>query len=97
MTFEIILAPEAVEDLQSLRAVDRSAVRDAMEQHLRHQPQRTSKSRIKRLRGLKKPQYRLRVDEIRVFYDVTATRVEVLAIIAKDQTAEWLDKHGEKS
>ncbi len=37
-------------------------------------------------------------DEIfRGFYDVTATRVEVLAIIAKDQTAEWLDKHGEKS
>ncbi len=38
---------------------------------------------IKRLRGLKRPQYRLRVDDIRVYYDVIETNVEVLAIIGK--------------
>ena len=38
-----------------------------------------SKSRIKRLRGLRHPQYRLRIDEIRVFYDVEGDRVEILA------------------
>jgi prevent-host-death family protein len=32
---------------------------------------------------LKRPQYRLRVDEIMVFYDVTERDVEVLAIITK--------------
>lgn len=47
-------------DLRSLRAVDRSAVKQAMEEHLRHDPRRTSKSRIKRLRGFRKPEYRLR-------------------------------------
>jgi hypothetical protein len=38
MRFGIILAPEAVEDRARLRAVDRSAVDDALERHLRHEP-----------------------------------------------------------
>jgi len=33
--------------------------------------------------GLSRPQYRLRVDEARVYYDVSENRVEVLAIIMK--------------
>lgn len=77
MRHEIILAPQAVEDLHGLGANVRAQVRDALERHLRHEPEKTSKSRIKRLRGLARPQYRLRVaDEIRVFYDVTDARVE---------------------
>src|SRR5438105_12885233 len=36
-------------------------------------PRKVSKSRIKCLRGLSKPQYRLRVGEIRVFTTSTAT------------------------
>jgi mRNA interferase RelE/StbE len=53
-----------------------------------------SKSRIKRLRGLSKPQYRLRVGEVRVFYDVTVEAVQILAIISKAQAARWLSRHG---
>jgi hypothetical protein len=34
-------------------------------------------------------------DEVRVFYDVTAATVEVLAIIVKSQASEWLERHGE--
>src|SRR4030095_605923 len=45
---------------------------------------KTSKSRIKRLRGLRRPQYRLRVDNTRVFYDVIDEAVAVLAIVPKD-------------
>ena len=81
MRYDIVLAPEAVEDLNRLKANVRAKVRDAMEEHLRHAPTKTSKSRIKRLRGLSHPQYRLRVDDIRVFYDVTEPLVEVLAIV----------------
>jgi mRNA interferase RelE/StbE len=55
--------------------------------HLRHQPTRVSKSRIKRLRGLSQPQYRLRVGEARVFYDVTQEAVEILAIVTKAEAA----------
>ena len=37
-----------------------------------------------------KPQYRLRVDEIRIFYDVRENIVEIIAIVPKSQAAEWL-------
>ena len=90
MRFEIVLAPTAIKGLRGLRAGVRARVRDAIELHLRHEPKRLSKSRIKRLRGLDRPQYRLRVDEVRVFYDVTEETVEVLAIVSKAEAAAWL-------
>lgn len=90
MRFEIVLAPTAVRELRRLRADVRALVRDAIELHLRYEPTRPSRSRIKRLRGLERPQYRLRVDEVRVFYDVTDATVEVLAIVSKAQAAAWL-------
>lgn len=95
MRYDIILSPEAVEDLRGLKAHLRSAVRDAIEKHLRHSPTKVSKSRIKRLRGLSRPQYRLRVDEIRVYYDVSGSAVEVLAIILKPEAEAWLKEKGE--
>ena len=82
MRYEIILAPSAVQELQALRAHRRAEVRDALERHLRHEPTRVSKSRIKALRGLSQPRFRLRVGEVRVFYDVTGEVVEVLAIVS---------------
>ena len=96
MRFEIMLAPEAVQDLKHLKAHDRAEVRDAIEVLLRHQPTKTSKSRVKRLRGISRPQYRLRVGEIRIFYDVTKNAVEILAIVPKSAAAEWLQKAGSK-
>ncbi len=94
MAFDIVLAPNAVQELRALRADVRSRVRDAIERHLRHEPTKVSRSRIKRLRGLDRPQYRLRVDEVRVFYDVTETAVEVLAIVSKAKAPEWLHQKG---
>ena len=94
MRREIILAPEAVKAFRHLTAHVRAEVRDALEHHLRFEPTKVSKSRIKRLRGLSRPQYRLRVDDIRVFYDVTETTVEVLAIVPKAEAQAWLDQEG---
>jgi mRNA-degrading endonuclease RelE of RelBE toxin-antitoxin system len=91
-----VLAPQAVEDMNNLKANVRAAVHDAIEQHLRHQPTKMSKSRIKRLRGFSQPQYRLRVgDDIRVFYDVIEEVVQVLAIVPKTEAGAWLAEHGE--
>jgi mRNA interferase RelE/StbE len=90
MFFAIVLAPEAVEDLRSIKAQMRATIRTALETHLRHEPEKTSRSRIKRLRGLRRPQYRLRVGEVRVFYDVSGTTVEVLAIVSKSEAESWL-------
>ena len=90
MTFEIILAPGAIENLKGLKARGRAEIRAALETHLRHEPRKVSRSRIKRLRGLSQPQYRLRVGEVRVLYDVTETTVEVLAIVTKQEADSWL-------
>lgn len=94
MPFDIVLAPEAVEDLKRIKAHLRAAARAALETHLRHEPEKMSRSRIKRLRGLRQPQYRLRVGELRVFYDVSGTTVEVLAIVAKSEAEAWLAQFG---
>lgn len=96
MRYEILFAPEAVEDFEKLTANVRAEVRDCIERHLRHEPTKTSRSRIKRLRGLSRPQYRLRVgDNIRLFYDVTERAVEVLGIVPKSEVLEWLERYGE--
>ncbi len=90
MTFEIVLAPEAVDDLRRLKANVRGRVRDGIERHLRHEPLKESRSRIKRLKGLRRPQFRLRIDDVRVFYDVAGGLIEVLAIVTKEGAQEWL-------
>lgn len=96
MRYDILFAPEAVEDFEHLAGNARAEVRDGIERHLRHEPTKISKSRIKRLRGFSRPQYRLRVgDDIRVFYDVTETDVEILGIVPKSEAVEWLERYGE--
>ncbi len=96
MRYEIELAPEAIQDLKRLQPHVRVAVKEAIERHLRHEPTKTSKSRIKRLRGISKPQFRLRIDEVRVFYDVSGRTVEVLAIVSKADADAWLSELGER-
>src|SRR4029453_16807078 len=94
MAFEVILAPGAIGALTNLSVPVRAGAVKALQVHLTHEPTKTSKSRIKRLRGLSQPQYRLRVGDIRVFYDVTETQVQVLAIITKAEAQSWLDQEG---
>jgi len=94
MTYDIVLAPEAVEDLNRLKANLRAVIRDGLETHLRHQPTRTSRSRIKRLRKLSQPQFRLRIGDVRVFYDVIGDRVEILGIVFKPEAETWLAQRG---
>jgi mRNA interferase RelE/StbE len=94
MRYEIIVAPSAARDYRALPARRRAEVHDALETHLRHEPTKVSKSRIKRLRGLSRPQYRLRVGDIRVFYDVVGTEVQVLAVVTQAQAQAWLEQEG---
>lgn len=94
MRYEIVLATQAVEDFRRLSARDRSTIRDALERHLRYEPDKETRSSIKRLRSVVRPQYRLRVGDFRVFYDVLEDAVEVLAIVAKAQADDWLKEIG---
>ena len=94
MPFEIIVAPEAAATIKRLATPVRTAVTEAIKLHLTHEPAKVSKSRIKRLRGLAQPQYRLRVGDIRVFYDVAETQVQVLAVVTKAEADTWLKEFG---
>ena len=95
MRFEILLAPEAIGDFGALDAVQRSVVCKAIGLHLRHEPTKVSKSRSKRLRGIARPQFRLRIDAIRVLYDVVGGEMHVLAIVPKPDAARWLEQFEE--
>jgi mRNA interferase RelE/StbE len=44
---------------------------------------------------LRRPQYRLRVGDVRVFYDIFGTTIEVLAIVAKSEAESWLAQFGD--
>ncbi|MEG4338688.1 MULTISPECIES: type II toxin-antitoxin system RelE/ParE family toxin [unclassified Microcoleus] len=94
MPYEIEFTTESLEDLKLLRPIDRGKVINAIETYLLHNPSQESKSRIKRLREMEKPQYRLRVDEIRIFYDIRDNFVEIIVIVPKSQAAEWLLRQG---
>ncbi len=92
MPYTIIFSPEARRTIEKIRAYDRARILDAIERHLRDAPTKTSRSRIKALRDIRHPQYRLRIGELRVFYDVTGDCVEVLAVVDKAEAAAWLER-----
>jgi mRNA-degrading endonuclease RelE of RelBE toxin-antitoxin system len=99
--YEIIFSPEAEEDIIALKASDRAKALDAIETFLRYEPEKMSKSRIKRLREMQRPQYRLRIDDLRAFYDVSYTddgdgTVEVLRIREKSEAMRWLAEFGRR-
>jgi len=86
--YTIILKRSAIADLDALRKYDATRIADARERHLQRNPTRESKSRIKRLRGVGNPDYRLRVGDYRVFYivDEHARWVDVPRVMYRDQT-----------
>jgi mRNA interferase RelE/StbE len=92
--YEIVLKRGAIEDLDRLRKYDATQIADAMEKHLTHGPTKESRSRIKRLRGVSEPDYRLRVADYRVFYSVCERerRVDVLRIMHKDETRAYYEE-----
>jgi mRNA-degrading endonuclease RelE of RelBE toxin-antitoxin system len=70
MAYTIEFARGVGEDLKSFRKGDQVRILEAIEVHLSQEPTRQSKSRIKRLRSGTRPPFRLRVDNVRVYYDV---------------------------
>jgi mRNA-degrading endonuclease RelE of RelBE toxin-antitoxin system len=87
--FRIVVRPRAAAQIRRLRRVDAVAILDAMETHLRYEPERLSRSRIKRLRGSHAATYRLRVGDYRLFYDIGEGEVVVIAALHKRETSEF--------
>jgi len=90
MPYEIRYSNEAVEQLKKLRVFDRTAILDQVGQILTVDPTVVSKSRIKRLREPAPTQYRLRVGEFRVFYDVEEEAVLIIQVLSKQHSIEYL-------
>ena len=90
VAYEITLADEASAAYRTLSAYRRAMVREMIDICLTHEPTLESKSRIKRLRGETRAEYRLRVGAIRVYYSVEVDRVVILGIIDKRYSDAWL-------
>jgi mRNA interferase RelE/StbE len=92
--YEIRLKPSAVRDMDRLRKFDAARVADGMETHLGREPMKESRSRLKRLRGISDPDYRLRIGDYRVFYNVRGERVDILRVMHKNDTHEYYKELG---
>ena len=98
MAYTIEFARSVREDLKSFHKGDRVRILEAIEVHLTQEPTRQSKSRIKRLRPGTRPPFRLRVDNIRVYYGVMedTRKVIVYGVVAKERALDWLASFSEE-
>lgn len=85
--YNVQYAQEAVEDLRKLRAFDQRKILETVELLPRSNPTQVSRARIKRMRQPFWSQYRLRVDDFRVYYDIDEARhaLHVLRVLEKAQ------------
>ena len=97
MMYEIVLTDSARAHYRAMDARGRALIKDGLDGHLAHEPTKVSRNRIRRLREVDHPEFRLRLDPYRVFYDVIGQTVVVLAIVPKDETEDWLNAHGVKA
>ena len=96
MKYHIVLAESAARDYRKLDDSSRGSVKEAIVRYLGKEPTRVVKTRIRRLKGMKKPQFRLRVENIRVYYDVNGAekQVEILGIVDRARAESWLKRRG---
>jgi mRNA interferase RelE/StbE len=80
-----------------MRGFERAATLEMIERILTQSPTTTSRTRIKRLRGIQSPEYRLRIGEVRVFYDADEERVYVLRILPKSDSDQYLREMGHEA
>lgn len=87
--YTVIIQPAAVERLKGIRKTYQVMIRDTVVRHLVKEPTRTSRSRIKKLRGKQNATFRLRAGEYRIFYDVVGNEVRIVQVLHKSETAAF--------
>src|SRR5262249_14747844 len=90
--FDVVVTPAVLRQLRQLRRTDSVRIVDAIESHLHHEPERPTRTGIKRLRAQQDATYRLRVGDFRVFYDVEGRTVTVVAVLHKRETEAFYRK-----
>lgn len=88
MIFQLFYTNTARAEIKALRAYDRQRIVTTIDSVLRHQPTDTSRSRIKRMTQPFWSQYRLRVDEFRVYFDVDEANLTVHILHVRQKTTE---------
>ncbi len=96
MAYEVRYSKESLEQLKKLRAHDRAEILDGIKRFLITNPTTTSKARIKSLRQPAPTEYRLRVRDFRVYYDVDQLTVYVVQILSKEDSISYLEDRGEQ-
>jgi mRNA-degrading endonuclease RelE of RelBE toxin-antitoxin system len=90
--YDIQYSHEAINDLVAIRAYDQRVIIGGIEQHLLYQPRLVSRSRIKEMLQPFWSQYRLRIEDFRIYYDVddAARVIYILRVVSKatEQTPE---------
>ncbi len=90
--YNIVYDVEALAELKALRRHDQVAVTTAIDQHLSNQPTQVSRSGIKRLDPPVVANYRLRVGDFRVFYDVDEASRTVFVIAIRFKGRQTLEE-----
>ena len=88
MPYQVLITADAQRDLEALRAYDRRIILQAIETHLTHQPTLVTRRRIKQLVQPAISQYRLRVRDYRVYYDVDEEAQHVVIIQVFEKRAQ---------
>lgn len=83
--FKIVYVEKAREELKLLRAFDQKKIIDGIESHLRHEPTKVRRTRIKQMNQPFWSEYRLRIEDFRVYYNVDSqeSTVTVLRVLEK--------------
>lgn len=64
--FKIVFKPEAIRRLKKMKRYYAVAILETIERHLREEPEKASRTSIKRLRGNQETTFRLRAGDYRV-------------------------------
>ena len=92
MQYTVYYSQEAINDLQQVRAYDRSAIVGGIDATLAVNPTMVSKAKVKKLVQPTVAMYRLRVNRFRVLYDVDEAdcEVEIVRILEKPDAIQLL-------
>ena len=94
--FKIVFRVEAIRSLKKMKRFHAAAILGAIEGHLLEEPEKASRTSIKRLRGRQETTFRLRVADYRVFYDVIEDKVEIVQVLHKSETPSFYRKEKKK-
>lgn len=93
--FQIEFMPEVWEELELLRKYDQARLVEEIETQLTHEPTRETRKR-QRLRPNQLAEWELRVEDFRVFYDVSQQEQIVCIVAIGQKTGNTLFIRGER-